>query len=108
MKKILVVVILVGMLLSTGCSILKFTDAITSEDTGTDNSGAASSPTGPEPTATATATPEVRLELADAYLFSGDLENALAEYNSAFQSSADNEIKALALYGKRESLYCPT
>ncbi|MGV8025290.1 MAG: tetratricopeptide repeat protein [Anaerolineaceae bacterium] len=99
MKKILVVVILAGMLLSTGCSILKFTEEITSEDIGTDSSEVAASSISPEPTVTATATPEVRLELADAYLFSGDLDNALSEYNSAFQSSEDNEVKALALYG---------
>jgi tetratricopeptide (TPR) repeat protein len=30
----------------------------------------------------------------------GDLENALQEYNSAFQQSNDAEEKALALYGK--------
>lgn len=96
MKKIFTVVILTQMLLGTACSILQSAEEAISDNTGT---GELSSSTNPEPTPTATATPAAHIEMADAYLFSGDLENALAEYRSAFQNSTDNETKALALYG---------
>lgn len=97
MKKILKIGILVAILLSSGCSIIKSGNDSPSADSSQDSAGSAS--TYSEPTPTATATPEVRIEQADAYLFSGDLENALAEYNAAFQNSEDSELKAAALYG---------
>jgi len=53
----------------------------------------------PSPTATPTLAPEIRIEQADAYLFGGDLENALLEYTLAYEQSQDMEEKALALYG---------
>lgn len=99
MKKILVLTLIAAMFLSSGCSISKSLVEMVTEDNSTENPQVASSSTDPETTATATATPEIRLEQADASLFSGDLENALAEYNSAFQNSKDAEEKALALYG---------
>ena len=97
MKKILTIGILAAVLLSSGCSILRTGDDSPSASAGTAMTEDSHTPV--EPTPTATATPEVRIELADDYLFSGDLENALAEYNAAFQNSGDDEIKAAALYG---------
>lgn len=100
MKKTTTFLMIAAMLLNAGCSL------ISNLGGGTTNSdeNAAVNQSAPiletAPTSTPTSTPEIRLDAADAYLLAGDLENALQEYNSAFQQSNDAEEKALALYGK--------
>ncbi|NMB62650.1 MAG: tetratricopeptide repeat protein [Chloroflexi bacterium] len=99
MKKAITFLMMAAILFNTGCSLVsKLGKSTTTSD---ENAAIDESPVILEaaPTNTPTSTPEIRLDIADAYLFAGDLENALLEYNSAFQQSTDDEEKALALYG---------
>jgi soluble lytic murein transglycosylase len=53
----------------------------------------------PTSTPTPTPTPEIRVLNADRSLFNGDYELARQEYQSAFSSSNDEQIRANALWG---------
>lgn len=99
MKKVLVGLLLVAVLFNSACSILKTAEETLSDDSLGKDIQEAFSSTDPVATPLPTATPEVRIEKADEYLFSGDLENAFNEYNAAYQNTTDSTMKALALYG---------
>jgi soluble lytic murein transglycosylase len=53
----------------------------------------------PTLTPSPTPVPQVRLKTGDEDLFRGDYDGAIAEYQTAFDSSSDPEIKANALWG---------
>lgn len=57
-----------------------------------------------EPTATPLPTPTplpvVRLHEADRLLFEGDFDQAVAQYQAAYQQASDDETRAAALYGE--------
>ena len=99
MKKFFTVILLGIMLFQPSCSLLFPTSDQGENTADQQNAGSASEHDIPSPTATATLAPELRIEKADAYLFGGDLENALLEYSSAYEQSQEAEEKALALYG---------
>jgi len=102
MKKINLILILAAMLLNSGCSLVANLEKGMTTDSA-NNDAQADAPSAVQasaPTSTPTGTPEIRLDTADAYLFAGELESALQEYNSAFLQSNDDEEKASALYGK--------
>lgn len=53
----------------------------------------------PLPTATPTPLPAARVELGDQAIFYGDWENAYAEYRTALETNADDELKLAANLG---------
>lgn len=63
----------------------------------------------PQPTATPTPLPTplpaVRIEQADRYIFYGDYEKALQEYQIAYEGAADSETRAAALVGVGHANY---
>ncbi len=99
MKKIITVLLLGIMVFQPSCSLLFPETNNGEEGKAQQNSGILVEDDIPSPTATATLAPEIRIEQADAYLFAGDLENALRDYESAYEQSQDFEEKAQALYG---------
>jgi soluble lytic murein transglycosylase len=59
----------------------------------------------PIPSATPTPVPVVRIANGDHALFSGDFDDALAHFQSAFQDSSDPELQAAAKWGEARTLY---
>lgn len=59
----------------------------------------------PTPSPSPTPAPDVRIHSGDQALLNGDWETALAEYDSALQSSTDPELQSAALLGLGRAYY---
>lgn len=102
MKRFKPLFLIIILLLGTGCTLLDRALGIDPETNNAENAQTEVTlqQVTPQPSPTPTMMPEVRLSMADIYLFSGELDKALQDYETAFNQSTQDVEKAAAKYGQ--------
>ena len=99
MKSLQILVKLVLVVSLTGCSVVP-TIASTETPSPTPQQGSTPFPTSfPTIIPSPTPTPEARVATGDQAFFNGDYNGALMDYQAAFDTSSDSDVKAAALWG---------